>query len=102
MRCPNASMSTEEAERPGDQEAPLKAGGTSAGDAVDGGRSQPADSLPPSSLGRAREIASTTSRVLTLELIQGLKVTDAAALDASQVDRSRLARRATDVFMKMI
>jgi ubiquinone biosynthesis protein len=45
---------------------------------------------------------STTSRVLTLERMRGIKVTDGAALDGAGIDRSRLAKAATDVFMKMI
>jgi ubiquinone biosynthesis protein len=45
---------------------------------------------------------STTSRVLTLERMRGLKVTDGVALDGAGIDRSRLAKAATDVFMKMI
>jgi ubiquinone biosynthesis protein len=45
---------------------------------------------------------STTGRVLTLERMGGVKVTDAAALERAGIDRSRLARVATDVFMKMI
>jgi ubiquinone biosynthesis protein len=45
---------------------------------------------------------STTSRVLTLERMGGIKVTDGAALDGAGIDRSRLAKAATDVFMKMI
>ena len=44
----------------------------------------------------------TTHRVLTIERIRGIKVTDRAALDAAGVDRSDLARRAATIEMKMI
>jgi ubiquinone biosynthesis protein len=45
---------------------------------------------------------STTGRVLTLERMRGIRVTDAAAVQDAGIDRSRLARAATGVFMKMI
>ena len=44
----------------------------------------------------------TTSRLITLERIRGLKVSDLAALDAAGVDRHALAKRATAVTAKMI
>ena len=44
----------------------------------------------------------TTSRVLTLERIRGLKVTDDAGLAAAGVDRAELARRAATIEMKMV
>lgn len=44
----------------------------------------------------------TTSRVLTLERIRGIKVTDVAALDAAGVDRAQLAVRAATVLCKMV
>lgn len=44
----------------------------------------------------------STDRVLTLERISGLKVTDIAALDAAGIDRRALARRATDAILQMI
>lgn len=44
----------------------------------------------------------TTSRVLTLERIRGLKASDLAALDASGIDRPALARRGTQVILRMI
>lgn len=46
--------------------------------------------------------ATSTAHVLTLERIRGIKVTDSAALDAAAVDRSRLARKSADTFLKMI
>jgi ubiquinone biosynthesis protein len=45
---------------------------------------------------------TTTSRVLTLERIRGLKVSDLVALDAGGIDRSALAARAAEVAAKMI
>lgn len=44
----------------------------------------------------------TTHRVLTLERIRGIKVTDHAALDAVGVDRCVLAQRAATLEMRMI
>jgi ubiquinone biosynthesis protein len=44
----------------------------------------------------------STGQVLTLERISGLKVTNVAALDAACIDRSALARRATDAILQMI
>lgn len=46
--------------------------------------------------------ASTTSRVLTLQRLYGLKVTDLAALDQAGVDRPALAARATKIIAQMI
>ena len=44
----------------------------------------------------------TTSRVLTMERMHGMKVTDTAALDAAGIDRPELARAATAAEMKMV
>lgn len=44
----------------------------------------------------------TTSRVITLERITGMKITDTSALDEASVDRSALAERATRVFAKSV
>lgn len=44
----------------------------------------------------------TTTRMLTLERIQGIKISDLAALDASGIDRPALARRAAGVILKMV
>lgn len=46
--------------------------------------------------------ATTTSRVLTLERLRGLKVSDATALAAAGVDARALAERATEVIARMI
>jgi ubiquinone biosynthesis protein len=45
---------------------------------------------------------STTSRVLTLERLHGLKVDDLAGLDAAGIDRARLAQHATTAMLRMI
>lgn len=45
---------------------------------------------------------TTTSRVLTLERIRGIKITDVDALAAAGIDRRALAERATRVTAKMI
>lgn len=45
---------------------------------------------------------ATTTRVLTLERLQGVKITDLAALDASGIDRAALAERAARLVLKMI
>jgi ubiquinone biosynthesis protein len=44
----------------------------------------------------------TTSRVLTLERLAGMKVTDLDALDAAGIDRHALAERAAQISAKMI
>ena len=44
----------------------------------------------------------TTSRVLTMERIRGMKVTDVAALDAAGINRPALAVAAADVEMQMV
>lgn len=44
----------------------------------------------------------STSRVLTLERVHGVKVTDVAGLREAQLDRVVLARRAANIEMKMI
>ena len=45
---------------------------------------------------------ATTSRLITLERLRGMKVTDFAALDAAGVDRRALAERATHITAKMV
>ena len=45
---------------------------------------------------------TTTSRLITLERVRGMKVTDFAALDAAGVDRRALAERATRITAKMV
>lgn len=45
---------------------------------------------------------TTTARVLTLERIRGIKISDAAALDAAGIDRRDLAERACSVLLKMV
>jgi ubiquinone biosynthesis protein len=44
----------------------------------------------------------TTSRVITLERIRGMKVTDVAALDEAGLDRHELAQRAARIVAKMV
>lgn len=44
----------------------------------------------------------TTSRVLTLERMDGMKVADTVALDEAGVDRDLVARRGADIVLKMI
>jgi ubiquinone biosynthesis protein len=44
----------------------------------------------------------TTSRVITLERIRGMKVTDIAALDEAGLDRHDLAQRAAEIVAKMV
>jgi ubiquinone biosynthesis protein len=46
--------------------------------------------------------ATTTSRVITLERMRGMKITDLAALDAAGVDRHQLMQRAVRVTAKMV
>ncbi len=45
---------------------------------------------------------TTTSRVLTLERLQGIKVTDLAALDAAGIDRAELSKHTAKIFLKMV
>ena len=45
---------------------------------------------------------TTSSRVLTLERIGGIKIDDVAALDAAAIDRPALAERAARVVLKMV
>lgn len=45
---------------------------------------------------------TTTSRVLTLERIRGVKIVDINALDNMGIDRRDLARRAANIILKMI
>jgi len=45
---------------------------------------------------------TTTTRVLTMERIQGTKINDLAALDRQGIDRSALAEYATNVTLKMV
>jgi len=44
----------------------------------------------------------TTSRVLTLERMSGIKINDLAALDAAGVDRRALARSGADIVLSMV
>ena len=44
----------------------------------------------------------TTSQMITLERIRGIKIDDLAALDAAGIDRAELARRATGMLLKMV
>jgi ubiquinone biosynthesis protein len=44
----------------------------------------------------------TTFRVITLERLRGIKITDLAALDQAGIDRQDLAKRATNVSAKMV
>lgn len=44
----------------------------------------------------------TTSRVLTLERVTGIKINDLAALEAAHVDRPALARTGADIMLRMI
>ena len=44
----------------------------------------------------------TTSRVLTLERVRGMKITDLVALEDTGIDRHELAQRATRVTAKMV
>jgi ubiquinone biosynthesis protein len=44
----------------------------------------------------------TTSRVLTLERMGGMNVLDGALLEASGIDRKRVARRSAEIVLKMI
>ena len=44
----------------------------------------------------------TTSRVLVLERLHGIKVTDLAALDAAGIDRADVSKRAAQIFLKMV
>ena len=44
----------------------------------------------------------TTSRMITLERIRGIKITDLDALDEAGIDRHELAKRGTDVMAKMV
>ncbi|MEA5456837.1 AarF/ABC1/UbiB kinase family protein [Sinomonas sp. JGH33] len=46
--------------------------------------------------------ATTTSRVLTLERVEGLKINDIAALDAAGFDRAALAVNAAGVLAQMV
>jgi ubiquinone biosynthesis protein len=45
---------------------------------------------------------TTTSRVLTLERVSGVKIDDLAGLDAAGIDRSALAQRAARLVLKMV
>ena len=44
----------------------------------------------------------TTSRVITLQRIRGMKVTDSAGLDEAGLDRHELAQRAAQIVAKMV
>jgi ubiquinone biosynthesis protein len=45
---------------------------------------------------------TTTSRVLTLERVRGLKINDLVGLDQSGIDRTRLAESASGAVLKMV
>lgn len=45
---------------------------------------------------------TTTSRVLTLERLRGIKVDDVAALDRAGIDRAELARHAARILLEMV
>jgi ubiquinone biosynthesis protein len=45
---------------------------------------------------------TTTSRVLTLQRVRGIKINDLAALDAAHIDRPALAQRAAKIILHMI
>ncbi|HEU5315473.1 MAG TPA: AarF/ABC1/UbiB kinase family protein [Chloroflexota bacterium] len=45
---------------------------------------------------------ATTNRVLTLERIEGIKISDRVAIDAAGIDRPTLARRAVRVQLRML
>jgi ubiquinone biosynthesis protein len=45
---------------------------------------------------------TTTSRVITLERVRGMKITDLEALEAAGVDRHELAQRATRLVAQMV
>lgn len=45
---------------------------------------------------------ATTSRIITLERIRGMKISDHAALDEAGIDRPGLARRATRIILRMV
>jgi len=45
---------------------------------------------------------TTTRRVLTMERIQGIKITDVAALDAAGIDRKEVARRNINILLKAV
>jgi ubiquinone biosynthesis protein len=44
----------------------------------------------------------TTSRMITLERIRGIKITDLTVLDQAGIDRQELAKRATEMSAKMV
>jgi ubiquinone biosynthesis protein len=45
---------------------------------------------------------TSSSRVLTLERIHGIKIDDLSSLDAAGIDRRRLAERAAQIILKMV
>ncbi|ERK73240.1 MAG: AarF/ABC1/UbiB kinase family protein [Actinobacteria bacterium] len=45
---------------------------------------------------------TTTSRVLTLERMRGIRIDDVEALDADHIDRHQLARRGSDNILRMV
>ncbi|MBI4498067.1 MAG: AarF/ABC1/UbiB kinase family protein [Chloroflexi bacterium] len=45
---------------------------------------------------------ATTSRVLTLERVRGIKISEVAALDAAGIDRKALAERSARILLKMV
>ena len=45
---------------------------------------------------------TTTSRVLTLQRVRGIKINDLAALDAAHIDRRALAQRGAKLILRMV
>ena len=45
---------------------------------------------------------ATTSRVLTLERVRGIKIDDAPSLDAAGINRPLLARHSSEIILKMV
>jgi ubiquinone biosynthesis protein len=60
------------------------------------------DAIEPADGGRCPQVYwdLTSSDVLTLERLRGVRITNLRALDARGIDRRRLARRLADVFLK--
>lgn len=46
--------------------------------------------------------ATSTSRVLTLERVHGIKITDIATLDSAGIDRKQLAKQAAEAVLQMV
>ena len=45
---------------------------------------------------------TTTRRVLTMERIEGIKITDIVALDEAELDRQEIARRNIAILLKAV